>query len=85
MKGNNHHIGLIDTNHNAKNFRYQFIGGSLVVWIGNYDVDTELFTLASIYNLLWQVKDFALDLLVLKLLSHDTLSKLCYLQNEELG
>jgi len=75
-------VGLIDTNHNAKNFRYQFLGASSAVWIGHIVFDTELFRLAGVSKLLWRVKDFASDLLVLELASLNTMNKLCSLEGE---
>jgi hypothetical protein len=76
LSGNLRHVGLIDTNHNMKNFRYQFLGGSSVVWMGRFILDTELFRISGVATLFWRVKDFASDLLVLKLASVETVLKL---------
>ena len=78
-------MGLIDTNHNVKNTRYQVIGGSSVVWMGGYILDPELLRIAGVENLLWRVKDFASDLLVLKLCSVETLNSLSALHSEDSG
>lgn len=64
LKENNHHVQLIETNHNSK---ISIINLLVVLWwMGNYVVDTKQFRLAGISNLLWWVEDFASDLLVLK-------------------
>ena len=41
-------VALVDSNHNAKNFRYQFISGSCVVVLGINVIDPHLFALAGI-------------------------------------
>ena len=83
LRGDNRHVGLIDTDHNAKNFRYQLLGGSSVVMMGNFIIDPELLRLARVEIDLWRVKDFASDLLVLKLASEKTINKLSQLDNED--
>lgn len=57
LRGLQRSVGLIDTNHNSKTFRYQLIGGLLVVLKGFYIIDTDLFHLAGVSILLWHVKD----------------------------
>ena len=42
------HVGLVDSNHNGKNFRYQFLGGSFVVMMGHHVFDTKMFTIANL-------------------------------------
>lgn len=62
-----------DTNHNMKNGRYQYIiGGNNVKTIGSMLIDTGLLKVARINQDLWRIKDFASDLLVLKLASATT-------------
>ena len=85
LKGKGCHVGLIDTNHNQKNFRYQFLGGSCVVWIGWYLFDVELFRIADVSMLYWRIKDFASDLLVLRLASYETVSKIYSLEGQDVG
>lgn len=85
LKGLTRHVGIVDPNHNAKNGRYQYFGGSSATWIGKYIIDTELLRLAGVAKLLWRIKDFASDLLVLKLASYDTVDKLSSLVNEDPG
>jgi len=53
LRGDNRHVGLIDTDHNAKNFRYQLLGGSSVVMMGNFIIDPELLRLARVEIDLW--------------------------------
>ena len=77
------HVGIIDFNLNGKNFRYQFLGGLSVVWMWFHMVDTELFRLAGMMELLWRINDLALDMRVLQLASLDTINKLFQLENKE--
>ena len=81
--GNSNHVGLVDSNHNAKNFHYMVVGGSCVLMIGNYVIDPQLLVLAKVANDLWRVKDWASDNLVLKLASSSTVEKLATLDQEE--
>ena len=39
LQGKSNQLALTDTNHNAKNLRYQLIGGSSVASIGKFAVD----------------------------------------------
>ena len=67
------YCGLTDPNHNVKNGRYQMVvGRNSVKTIGQAIIDTGFFPLAEIEQELWRVKDFALDLIVLKLASTKT-------------
>jgi len=70
------HVGYTDTNHNMKSWRYQIVGGSCVVTIGKYVVDADLLRIAEVPRELWRPTDFASDLLVLKLVSYQTVKKL---------
>ncbi len=83
--GKSRYVGSVDTNHNSKNARYQVFGASSAVWIGTTIIDPELLHLAGVAHDLWQVKDFASDLLILKLASADTVEKLCSLVDEDQG
>ena len=47
LQGKSNQLALTDTNHNAKNLRYQLIGGSSVASIGKFAVDPWLLKLAS--------------------------------------
>ena len=85
LRGNQDHVGLVDTNHNTKNFRYQGIGGSCVVIMGDHVLDPALLPLAGVAQELWRVKDWASDLVVLRLASADTVAKVATLVNEEAG
>ena len=83
LRGHQNHVGLVDTNHNTKNFRYQGIGGSCVVIMGDHVLDPALLPLAGVAQELWRVKDWASDLVVLRLASVDTVAKVGTLVNEE--
>ena len=70
LDGKSMHTGLTDPNHNVKNSRYQMlIGGNTAKTIGSCLIDTGLLPESKIAKELWQVKDFASDLLVLRLAS----------------
>ena len=70
LRGEISHSAHTDTNHNMKNGRYQYIiGGNSVKTIGKTLIDTGLLKSAGVSQDLWRVKDFASDLLVLKLAS----------------
>lgn len=80
------YVGIIDPiQHNAKNHRYQILGKSSSTWIVNYIIAVKLLRLAGVLQLQWRVKDFASDLLILKLASLDTVEKLCLLRDEDEG
>ena len=73
LRGEISHSAHTDTNHNMKNGRYQYIiGGNSVKTIGKTLIDTGLLKSAGVSQDLWRVKDFASDLLVLKLASANT-------------
>ena len=67
MSGNINHIDSTDTNHNAKSFYYQCVGGVCAVTIGNYIVDADLLRLSGISQQLHCPQDFVSDLLVILL------------------
>ena len=71
------HVGSTDTNHNIKCWRYQIIAGAgeQGCTIGNLMIDScYLRSFVSID--VWCPSDFASDLLVLRLCSHDTILKI---------
>ena len=69
------HVGIIDTNHNGKKFYYQHIGGSCISMVGNHINDIVILQLGGVSKSLWKVKDYALELIVLKLASAGTSKK----------
>ena len=85
LRGNKNNVALDDTNHNTKNFRYQGIGGSCVVTMGNHVLDPALLPLAGVAQELWRVKDWASDLVALRFSSTATVAKVATLVNEEAG
>lgn len=85
LKGEINYCAMVDTNHNMKNFRYMLVGGSCVVFIGNYVLDPQLLVIASVPNDLWRIKDWASDAIVLKMASSSTVEKVVALENEEAG
>jgi len=66
----------MDPNHNAKNNRYQILGGSSAASIGQYIFDPHLLVQAGVASELIRINDYASDALVLRLASHQTLQKL---------
>jgi hypothetical protein len=76
INGKINYVSLPDNNHNVKNSRYQFIGGSSLVSIGAYVFDPALIRLSKVNQKLWRVEDFASNAVVLKLASVDTIQKL---------
>ena len=76
LRGMSNHVGVVDTNHNCKNFRYQVIGGSCVLMMGCYCIDPQMLVLCGIAKEIWRPTDWASDLLVLKLNSAETITKL---------
>jgi hypothetical protein len=84
LSGKKSYPGMTDTNHNNKNLKYQvFVGGSCCGTIGNYIFDEGLLTICGSTTELFRCGDFALDLLVLRLASFDTVSKLSTLTSTE--
>ena len=47
------YVGLVDTNHNVKNNRYQMIGGSFAAIIEGYVYDIGLIQAAGVTRELW--------------------------------
>ena len=70
------HVGLTDTNHNMKYWKYQIIGGSCGIKIGTCFIDANILLLSGIFANLWRLIDFASDLLVLKLASYEAVQSL---------
>ena len=56
-----------------------------MIWLRFYVIDTELFRQDGDWVLLWRIKDFASNVLVLKLALLDTVNKLCQLECEDEG
>ena len=83
LDGKQSYLGTTDTNHNCKSYRYQYIGGSATVSVGNYVLDPGLLHVANVGIDLWRIKDYASDLLVLKLASTSTVDALCSLVGKE--
>jgi hypothetical protein len=79
LEGKVGHVGQVDSNHNAKNFRYQWIGGSCVVVLGSVVSDP----LAGIHPDIYRVKDWASDTVILDMASYKTVSILVALSNSE--
>ena len=73
LKGHNSFTAMTDPNHNVKNFRYQgIISGNKMKTIGNTFVDTGLLNLGNIAKELVYIKEFASNLLDLRLAPSDT-------------
>ena len=85
LRGNKNHISLVDTNHDTKNFQCQGIGGSCVVIMGNHVLDPSLLLLTGFAQELWRVRDWASDLVELRLASTAIVSKVSALASEEAG
>jgi hypothetical protein len=80
-------LSIPDRNHNVKNLRYQEIGGSgeVPAVIGNYVFDSMMLKMARVARELLCIDDFASDSLVLRLASHQTVSKLLCLETADIG
>eukprot|EP00978_Attheya_sp_CCMP212_P019618 scaffold55228_cov62-Attheya_sp.AAC.11 len=63
-EGKSNILGLGDPNHNAKNSRYQMIGGS---WATTTIMDPWILKSPGVPQELWRIQDYASDLLVLRL------------------
>lgn len=59
-----------------KNTRYQLFGGAAIAYIGDFLIDTGLLQLSGVHHELYRVKDYASNLLVLRLASASTIKKL---------
>jgi hypothetical protein len=81
LERKHHHVGIVDTNHNGKNFQYQLFGASSAEWMGYYIIDIMLVKLAGVAEMM--IKDFASADLLLSLASLDTNTKLDGLSNIE--
>ena len=85
LGGKVNHVGLVDTNHNYKNLRYQVIGGSSVLIMGDYVIDPQMLSMGGVAKEIWRPTDWASDLLVLRLNSADTITRLLSLSDEDIG
>jgi len=72
------HLGSTDPNHNMKSWRYQVVagGGTEGNTVGKFMLDADHLRLSGVSTDLWRPKDFASDLLVLRLLSAKTIKAL---------
>ena len=66
LEGKHEYLCVTDTNHNAKNARYQVIGGNYVATIGNCLIDAIMLNKA-LSQYLYHPKDSASDFLVLQI------------------
>ena len=76
------YIGTTDSNHNAKSTVYQVIGGSNLSYIGRVPIGADLLQSTDMTQELWRAQDFASDLVVLKLVSSETIDNLLKLPTE---
>ena len=82
LQGKSSFPGETDCNHNVKNNRYQnIIGGNTVKTIGSVLIDNGILKKAKVSQELWKVKDFASDLLVLRLASNVTVEAIFTTEN----
>ena len=58
MSGDVCYVGLIDTNHNVKNNRYQMIGGSCAAILGGYVYDIGILQSYGVTRGLWRPEDY---------------------------
>ena len=70
---------ITETNHNVNNFRYQIISASCDDIMGSYVFDPCLLNMASVAKLLWRIKDYSSDLLVICLAFSRTIKNLVIL------
>ena len=70
------HFSITYPNHNAKILRYHIIEGSCLPVTGIDVIGAQMLQVAGIYRDLWRPKDFAFDLLILKLASSETVKNL---------
>ena len=61
LNGKINDCAAVENKYNIKNDRYQFIGDSNVVVIGNYYIDTNLLLMAKVSSELIAPKDFTSD------------------------
>ena len=84
LKGDIEYTAGTDPNHNGKNQRYQVvIGGNAVKTIGSCLIDTGMVKASGIKQELWRVKDWADDLIVLKLYSSETVFEILKLKGPQ--
>ena len=87
LSGKSNVLALPDPNHNAKNARYQLVGGSgeAGAAIGNNCFDVMLLKQAGVAKELIRVDDYASDTIVLRLASLNTIEKLIKLETNDTG
>ena len=83
LEGKHEYLCVTDTNHNAKNARYQVIGGKYVTTIGNCLIDAITLNKA-ISQYLYHSKDFASDFLVLQIHSKHSAGNVLNLEDKTL-
>ena len=76
MNGSSQTLAMTDCNHAAKNIRSQLVLGSDIITGGEGFFDVGILMLAGIKRELYCVNDYASDVIVLKLCSGETISKL---------
>ena len=80
------YLALTDNKHNGKSSQGKaLLLGNKVTTIGLYHIDVGLLPLANIASELYVIKDFANDMLVLQLLSADTISKVLNIHGQDLS
>ena len=76
LDGTINNISLTDPNHNVKNGRYQWIGGSSAAVMGFYVFNPSYLKLAGVPPYLWQIKDWESDAVLFQLCSYKTITKM---------
>ena len=76
---------LPDTNHNAKNARYQLFGGSCAACIGHYVIDLFLLLDLRVTKELYWPQDYASDVVFLQLFLYSTLRKMIEKDSADMG
>ena len=79
LEGKANNFLITDPNQNAKSLRYQLIEGSCLPVVGIRVIDSQMLQVAGISKDLWRPKDFAFDILVLRLDSSDNVEILTYI------
>jgi len=77
-----HQLCKFHANENLKNFRYQLVGGSGLLLMGDYLIDQHIFLIAGISRGLYSAPGHTPDLSLLNLASSDTVRKVCALEVE---
>ena len=76
LEGKSDHFSTTDPDHNDKLLFYHIIVGSCLPVAGIHVIDAQMLQVSGISKNLWRPKDFASDILVLKLASSETVKKL---------